>query len=102
MDFGKFATQQRPQIVPEDGEPVMKKVVPVRLKDYIKVRLVVSLIHYFYVKEGLYGVRKVYNGTVCGLNDNIWGMHFGLPTVRHTLRSLLPCYFQTTLSCREA
>ena len=67
QNFGKFVTRQRPPITPEDGELVRKKVVPVRLKDYIEVGSVISPIHYFYVKEGLYTIRMVYNVTGCRL-----------------------------------
>ena len=76
---------------------VRKKVVQVHLKDYIEVGSVVSLIHYFYVKKGLFDVHMVYNGTGCGLNDSVWAPHFGLPTVRQTLHSLLPGYSQCNL-----
>ena len=53
-----------------------------------------SLINYFWVDKGGTDIRVVYDGTGCGLNAFIWAMHFGLPTMRHTLRSLLPGYYQ--------
>ena len=71
------------------------------MKVYIEVGLVISLIHYFYVKKGLYGVMIVYNGTGCGLNDSIWALHFELPTVWHTLCSLLLGYSQCDLDIGE-
>ena len=71
------------------------------MKGYIKVRSVVSLICYFYVKKGLYNIRMVYNGTGFGLNDSIWALHFGLPTVRHTFRSMLSGYSQYNLDIGE-
>ena len=74
--FQKVCHKAKTPITPEDGELVRKKVVPVRLKDYIEVRSVISPIHYLYVKKGLYNVMIVYNGTVCGLNDSIWALHF--------------------------
>ena len=58
-------------ITPEDGELVRKKMVPFRLKNYIELGSVISLIHYSYMKKGLYDVRMVYNGTGCRLNDSI-------------------------------
>ena len=79
-DFGDFLRRQDPTATPEDGELVRKKVVYVRLKNYIEVGSVISLIH-FYVKKGLVDVRMVYNRTVCGLNVGVWAPHFGLPTV---------------------
>ena len=54
-------------ITHEDEDLVRKKVVPVQLKDYIKVGSAISPIHYFYVKEGLYTIRMVYNVTGCRL-----------------------------------
>ena len=41
-DFGKFFTGQKRPITPEDGELVGKKVVQVRLKNYIEVGSVIS------------------------------------------------------------
>ena len=43
----------------------------------------------------------VYNGTGCGLNEAVWAPHFGLPTVRQTLRSLLPGYEQCDMDVGE-
>ena len=54
----------------------MKKVVPIRLKNYIEVGSVISLVHYFYVKKDLFNVMMVYNGTGCGLNNSIWAPYF--------------------------
>ena len=76
-------------------------MVTVHLKNYIEVGSVISLTCYFYVKKGLYDVMIVYNGTGCGLNGSIWAPYFGLPTVRHTLCSLLPGYSQCNLDIGE-
>ena len=89
-DFGVFVRRQDPPTTPKDGELVRKKVVQVQTRGYIEVGEVISIIHYFYVKKGPFDVRVVSNGTGCGLNDSIWAPHFGLPTVKQTLRSLLP------------
>ena len=94
--------RQKPPTAPKDGELVRKnKMVSVRLKGYTKVGSVLSLVHYCYIKKGLYDVRMVYNGTGCGLNDSIWAPHFGLPTVKHTLCSLLSGYYQCNLDIGE-
>jgi hypothetical protein len=50
-------------------ELMHKKVVQVRKRGYISSRPVVSGTHYFSVPKGLDGIRMVYNGTSCGLND---------------------------------
>ena len=92
-DFGVFVKPQRRPENEEVGKLIKKKAVPVHLKGYIEVGAVVSIIHYFYVPKGLDNVRMVYDGTGCGLNAALWAPHFGLPTVRHTTRSLLPGYF---------
>jgi hypothetical protein len=43
----------------------------------------------------------VYNGTSCGLNDILYAPHFGLPTVRATLRAILPGFFQCDLDVQD-
>ena len=55
----------------------------------------------FPVPKGLLDWRMVYNGTSCGLNRALWAPHFGLPTMRHTLRSLMADYFQCDLDVGE-
>ena len=100
-DFGTFVCRKDPPSTPGDEELVRKKVVQVCLKGYIEVGLVVSLIHYFHVKKGIFDVRMVYNGTGCGLNDSVWAPHFGLPTVRQILHSLVPDYSQCDLDIGE-
>ena len=49
--LGKFVRRQKHLITPKDGELIRKKVVPVRLKNYIEVGSVISLIHYFDVNS---------------------------------------------------
>lgn len=44
---------------------------------------------------------KWYNGASCGLSDVLWAPHFGLPMVKHTLRSLVPGYYQCDLDIGE-
>ena len=72
-------------------------MVPVRLKGYIEPRSIISLIHYFYLKKGLCDISMLYNGAGFGLNGIVWAPQFGLPTVRPTLRILLPGYSQCNL-----
>ena len=43
----------------------------------------------------------VYNGTSCGLNDILYAPHFGLPTVRETLRAILPGFHQCDLDVQD-
>jgi hypothetical protein len=43
----------------------------------------------------------VYNGTSCGLNDCLFAPHFGLPVIRHAIRSLLPGYHQADIDVAE-
>ena len=103
-DPTKLPAFQVPQAKPRtdrDLELVQAKIIPVRRRGYIGPGPVDSLIHYFYVPKGLDDVRIVYNGTGCGLNEAIWAPHFGLPYVTHTLRSLMPGYFQCDLDIGE-
>jgi hypothetical protein len=78
-----------------------KKVVQVRKRGYVSARPVVSGTHYFSVPKGLDDIRMVYNGMSCGLNDVLWAPRFGLPTVKQTLRLLLPGYLQCDLDVGE-
>ena len=55
----------------------------------------------FYVPKGEDDIRIVFNGTSSGLNDALWAPHFGLPTVQHTLRSLMPGAHQADLDIGE-
>jgi hypothetical protein len=82
-------------------ELMRKKVVQVRKSGYVSAGPVVSGTHYFSVPKGLDDIRMVYNGTSCGLNDVLWAPRFGLPTVKQTLRSLLPGYLQCDLDVAE-
>jgi hypothetical protein len=78
-----------------------KKVVQVRKRGYVSAGPVVSGTHYFSVPKGLDNIRMVYNGTSCGLNDVLRTPCFSLPTVKQTLRSLLPGYLQCDLDVAE-
>ena len=96
-DLPNFHTPQRSPSSAEEGQVVSKKVNKVRRRLYIEPGLVRSLTHMFPVPKGLDDWRMVYNGTSSGLNRVIWAPHFGLPTMRHTLRSLMADYFQCDL-----
>ena len=73
-------------------ELMHKKVVLVRKWGYISSGPVISGTHYFFVPKGLDDIRMVYNGTNCGLNYVLWAPRFDFPTVKQTLRALLPGY----------
>ena len=89
-----FKVLQAPARSQEHGRRITNKVSKVRRRRYIDVGLVLSLTHMFYVSKGLHDIRMVYNGTSCGLNNSLLSPHFGLPTVQHTLQSLLSNYYQ--------
>jgi hypothetical protein len=80
---------------------VWQKTLKVCKRGYIALGKVSSLTHYFYVPKGDTDIRMVYNGTSWGLNDCLFSPHFGLPTLRHTLRSLMPGYFQADMDIAE-
>jgi len=96
-----YTAPQAPPKTTNDRRLVRAKIIPVRKRDYIASEPVDSLLHYFYVPKGPDDVRIVYNGTGCGLNDIMWAPHFGLPYVTHTLRSLMPGYYQCDLDIGE-
>ena len=101
---GELPQYRQPQQAPknpEDRHLVWKKIGKVREKGYIAPGKVLSLTHYFYVPKGDEDIRMVYNGTSCGLNDCLFSPHFGLPTLRHTLRSLMPGYYQGDIDIAE-
>ena len=78
-----------------------KKVVQVRKRGYISSGPVFSGTHSFSVPKVLDDIRMVYNGTSCGLDDVLWAPRFGLPTVKQTIRALLPRYMQCDLDVGE-
>ena len=86
---------------PVQHELMRKKILGVRKREYICPGPVVSGTHYFCVPKGSDDVRMVYNGTSCGLNEVLFAPRFGLPTVRHTLRAILPDYHQADLDVGE-
>ena len=88
---------QRSARVVDQHELMRAKVVKVRKLDYITTGTVRSGTHFFCVPKGDSDICMVYNGTSCGLKANVWAPHFGLPTVKNTLQSLLPGYYQADL-----
>ena len=82
-------------------ELMRAKVVEVRQRGYIKPGNVTSGTHYFCVDKGTSDIRMVYNGTSCGLNACLHAPHYGLLSVKHTLRSLMSGYYQCDLDVGE-
>jgi hypothetical protein len=78
-----------------------EKVVQVRKQDYILPGKITGGTQFFCVDKGLDNIRMVYNGTSCGLNKFLWAPRFSLPTVKQTLRALLPGYYQCDLDMGE-
>ncbi len=86
---------------PPKHELSRAKVVKVRRLDYIRTGKVASGTNFFSVDKGATDIRMVYNGTSCGLNDILNAPHFGLPTVRETLRALRPGLYQCDLDVQD-
>ena len=80
---------------------VKAKLDKVRARLYIAPGTVKSLTPMFHVPKGQEDVRMVYNARASGLNEALWAPHFGLPTMRHTFRSLLPGYYQADMDAGE-
>ena len=94
----------RPQSKHKDWakqELMRAKVVKVRRLEYIKAGKIESGTSFFSVDKGATDIRMVYNGMSCGLNDILYAPHFGLPTVRATLRAILPGFFQCDLDVQD-
>jgi hypothetical protein len=96
-----FLRAQSKHKEPTKHELMRAKVVKVRKLDYISSGEVVSGKHFFSVDKGETDIRLVYNGTSCGLNDILYAPHFGLPTVRETLRAILPGFQQCNLDVQD-
>ena len=77
------------------------KVVKVHQLDYIREGAVTSGTSFFSVDKGATDIRMVFNGTSCGLNEIIYAPHFGLPTVKETLRAMLPGFYQCDLDVQD-
>ncbi len=75
-------------------ELMQEKVVQVRKRSYILPGKITEGTQFFCIDKGLDDICMVYTGTSCGLNKFLWAPMFGLPTVKQTLRALLPGYYQ--------
>jgi hypothetical protein len=100
-DLPRFQRPQKKPANERDRNMVVEKIEKVRMKGYIAPGTVKSLTHFFYVPKGESNIRMVYNGTSSGLNDCLFAPHFGLPIIRHALRSLLPGYHQADIDMAE-
>ncbi len=86
---------------PAKHELMRAKVVNICRGDYIRAGEVVSDTSFFSVDKGAMDVWMVYNGTSFGLNNILYALHFGLPTVKEMLRALLPGFFQCNLDVQD-
>ena len=86
---------------PLKQELMRAKVVKVHQLDYIREGAVTSGTSFFSVDKGATDIRMVFNGTSCGLNEIIYAPHFGLPTVKETLRAMLPGFYQCDLDVQD-
>jgi hypothetical protein len=96
-----FLRKQAKAKDPLKHELMRAKVVQVRRRGYIKPGEVTSGTHYFCVDKGETDIRMVYNGTSCGLNAYLHAPHYGLLTVKHTMRALREGYYQCDLDVGE-
>ncbi len=86
---------------PAKQELMRAKVVKVSKLEYNKVGRVASGTSLFSVDKGPTDIQMVYNGTSCGLNNVLYSPHFGLPTMRETLRAILPGFYQCDLDVQD-
>ena len=80
---------------------VAGRVNKVLVRRYIEPGRVVSLTPMFPGPKPPGDVRMVYDGTKSCMNEALWAPHFGLATMRYTLRSLLPGYYQCDMDSGE-
>jgi hypothetical protein len=99
--FPLFMQPQKGHKDPAKHKLMWANVVQVCKQGYILPGKVVGGAYHFCVDKGANNIRMVYNGTSCGLNNVLWAPRFGLPTVKQTLRALLPGYCQCDLDVRE-
>jgi hypothetical protein len=92
-----FMRKQSKAKDPLKHELMRAKVVQVHQQNYIRPGEVVSGTHYFCVDKGTSDIRMVYNGTSCGLNAHLHAPHYGLLSIKHTLRALREGYCQCDL-----
>ena len=96
-----FLRKQAKAKDPLKHELMREKVVQLRRRGYIKPGEITSGTHYFCVNKGETDIRMVYNGTSCGLNAYLYAPHYGLLTVKHTMRALREGYYQCDLEVGE-
>ena len=77
------------------------KVDKVRTMLYIEPGTVLSINHMFYVRNIFNDVWMVKNGTLCGLNLDLWAPYFGLTIVQHPLRALISGYSRSDMDVGE-
>jgi hypothetical protein len=99
--FLPFLKPQQQHRDPVKHKLMQEKVVQVRKRGYILPGKITGGTQFFCVDKGLDNIHMVYNGTRCGLNEFLWAPRFGLPTVKQTLRALLPGYNQCDLDVGE-
>jgi hypothetical protein len=79
---------QRDEKDPDVKKKDTVKLAKARERCYIGPGQVVSLTSFFAVPKGKDDIRMVYDGSVSGLNDDIWVPGFTLPTVHTHLRAV--------------
>ena len=99
--LSRFHRKQDPPKCDEDPVKMKGKLDKIQRRNYIEWGVVLSLTHMFYVLKGLHDIMMVYNSMSCRLNAVLWAPHFGLPIVQHTLRSLMPGYYQCDMDVGE-
>jgi len=71
-------------------DKILSKVTKAINRNYMRITpkaKVNNLIDYFGVAKGESDIRVVFNGTSCGLNDQVWAPNFWLPTAKSMIRS---------------
>lgn len=96
-----YRKPQRPEQDEQLRDAMTAKLSKVRKRGYISPGPVLSLTSYFCVPKGSEDIRMVYDGTKCGLNDQLWAPWFALPTIDDHLRGVVPGTYMSDLDVSE-
>lgn len=97
----RFRQAQKTERNPVIRAAMISKLQKVRDSQYIIPGPVTSLTSYFSVPKGDTDIQMIYDGTLCGLNDQLWAPWFSLPTIEEHLRAVVPGTYMADLDVVE-
>jgi len=97
----RYHLPQCPEKDPAVHAAVTTKLEKVQRRGYIAPGWVSSLTSYFAVPKGPTDIRMVYDGTKCGLNDQLWAPWLALPMIEDHLWGVEPGTYMCDLDIME-